>query len=360
MKMPAEARDLTPLQSIGSFKVKLGALVGSSVLVAAGLGWIGSYAGLNPWIFIPLTVTAALIVTQVLARGMTSPLREMTMAAKAMAQGDYDQRVSTPSRDEVGQLAEAFNTMAADLGRTDQMRRELVANVSHELRTPVAALRGQLENMVDGVTAIDESSLEVALGETERLTRLVSHLLDLSRLEAGVIDVAREHIALTPFLREVADAADLAARGQDRDVHFYVDVTPAELSVHADPERLHQVIANLLDNASRHSPAGGRIFMHSSPDPSGDYVYIEVRDQGPGIAHEDRDAVFERFERGGSPDSSGGTGLGLAIARWAVQLHGGTIEVIDHPGREADSPSSTIRVTLPATFSDDESPSIPL
>lgn len=356
MRVPTEALDVTPLQSIGSFKVKLGALVGISVLVAAGLGWLGSYAELSPWIFIPLTVVAALAVTQVLARGMTSPLREMTMAAKAMAQGDYAQRVSTRSRDEVGQLAEAFNTMAADLGRTDQMRRELVANVSHELRTPVAALRGQLENMVDGVTAINDSSLEVALSETERLSRLVSHLLDLSRLEAGVIEVARERIALTPFLREVVDAAQLAARGQDRDVHFDVSVTPPELTVPADPARLHQVIANLLDNASRHSPTGGRIFTRASLSPGGDDVFIEVRDEGPGIPQADREAVFERFERGGSTDSSGGTGLGLAIARWAVELHGGTIEVIDHPGRGAHAPSSTIRVTLPTHFSDDESP----
>lgn len=356
MRVPTEALDLAPLQSIGSFKVKLGSLVGISVLVAAGLGWLGSSNDLSPWIFIPATVIAALTVTQVLARGMTSPLREMTAAAKAMAQGDYAQRVSTPSRDEVGQLAEAFNRMADDLSRTDQMRRELVANVSHELRTPVAALRGQLENLVDGVTPIDTSSLEVALGETERLSRLVAHLLDLSRLEAGVVAVDRERIELTPFLREVADAAQLAALGQDRSVHFYVDVTPPELTVYADPARLHQVIANLLDNASRHSPAGGRIFTHASTDPARDFVFIEVRDQGPGIPHADRESVFERFERGGSPDSSGGTGLGLAIARWAVELHGGTISVIDHPGRTSGSPSSTIRVTLPVEEPEDQSP----
>lgn len=356
MRNPAESLDVTPLQGFGSFKVKLGVLVATSVLVAALLGWAGATVGLNPFISIPLTVVAALVVTQVLARGMTSPLREMTIAAKAMARGHYDRRVSTRSRDEVGQLAVAFNTMAADLAQTDQMRRDLVANVSHELRTPVAALRGQLENMADGVVPADAPNLEVALGETERLTRLVTHLLDLSRLEAGVTSIEPEIIDVLPFLREVVDAARMAARAQERDVHFDVDVDPKELSVTADPARLHQVIANLLDNASRHSPAHGRIDVTARESAHG--ITIDVRDQGPGIAEADRDAVFERFERGGSPDSSGGTGLGLAIARWAVELHGGTIEVIDHPGRASHAPSSTIRVQLPKTAGA-ESPSQP-
>lgn len=347
MKVPTQALDGSPLQRFGAFKVKLGVIVAVSVLVAALLGWAGSAAGLSPLLFIPLTVFAALLVTQILARGMTRPLREMTVAAKAMAMGDYGRRVTTKSRDEVGQLASAFNSMSAELARTDELRRDLVANVSHELRTPVAALRGQLENMVDGVTPATTESLEIALNETERLTRLVTHLLDLSRLEAGVVDIERERIELTPFLHEAVDTAQLAARTQERDVRFVIDVQPQELTVDADPARIHQVIANLLDNASRHSPSGGTIYVRAWGLEDREHVAIEVRDQGPGIAEADRETVFERFERGGSPDHSGGTGLGLAIARWAVELHGGTIDVIDHPGRGARDPSSTIRVVLP-------------
>lgn len=346
MRARPEAPDVTPLQGFTSFKVKLGVLVAASVLVAALVAWLGSSAGLNPWITIPLTILVALLVTQLLARGMTSPLREMTAAAQAMAQGDYGRRVTTRSRDEVGQLAHAFNTMSADLEATDLMRRELVANVSHELRTPVAALRGQLENMADGVTPLSTETVEVALSATERLTRLVNHLLDLSRLEAGVTTIEAEPIELTPFLHEIADTASMAAQVQQRNVRWHVEVEPADLQLHADPERIRQVIANLLDNASRHSPDDGAISLTAAPGPDGTVV-IEVRDQGPGIAQEDRASVFERFERGGSPDSSGGTGLGLAIARWAVTLHGGTIEVVDDPSRAASAPSSAIRVTLP-------------
>lgn len=350
---------IRPLGFLPTFKVKLGVLVAVSVTVAAALAWVGVRAGLHPLRTIPLIVLVALVITQILARGMTSPLRQMTRAARAMARGDYSQRITATSRDEVGQLARAFTVMARDLEETDRMRRDLVANVSHELRTPVAALRGQLENLVDGVTEADPASLQVALSETERLSRLVDHLLDLSRLDAGVAHLDRERIDLTPFLHEVVDAASLAARAHEREVRWAIDVTPPDLVVEADPERLHQVIANLLDNASRHSPPEGRIRVTADRSPDGSAVRIEVRDEGPGIAREDRERVFERFERGGRPDGSGGTGLGLAIARWAVALHGGTIEVRDDdtaaPGSDR---SSVIRVTIPA--SGDGPPPMPL
>ena len=128
----------------------------------------------------------ALLTSQVLAHGMTSPLREMTAAARAMARGDYTRRVRATCRDEVGELAQAFNQMADDLAAADRQRRELIANVSHELRTPITALQGVLENIVDGVAEPDPATLRTALHQTERLGRLVAELLDLSRLDAGV------------------------------------------------------------------------------------------------------------------------------------------------------------------------------
>lgn len=339
--------DVRPLDRFRSFKVKLGILVAASVTVAALLTQVSIRAGIEPLLALPLVVIVALVFTQVLARGMTSPLREMTGAAQAMARGDYSRDVRTTSRDEVGQLASAFSTMASELEQTDRMRRDLVANVSHELRTPVTGLRAQLENLVDGVTEPDPAALEVALNETERLSQLVDHLLDLSRLDAGVVELDLEQVELTPFLHEVVDAAALASGG--RDVRWIIDVEPADLVVPADAARLHQVIHNLLENAARHSPAGGRIHVSAARTAHEDGVHIDVHDEGPGIAREDRSRVFERFQRGGYADSSGGTGLGLAIARWAVGLHGGTIEVLDDPRSEhaRDGRSSLIRVELP-------------
>ncbi len=334
--------DIRPLDQVRSLKVKLGVLVAATVTLAAFVTWYGLSRHLGPRWTLPLAIAVSLVVTQLLARGMTSPLREMRAAAREMADGDYTRRVRATSRDEVGQLAEAFNTMADDLQQADAFRRELVANVSHELRTPVAALQAQLENVVDGVVEPDPATMQAALAQTERLGRLVTYLLDLSRLEAGDMPLDVTDLRLGDFLRQAADEASLVAG--PRRVRFEVDVTPPGLTVPADPERLHQVLANLLHNAVRHSPPGDVVRLVAAP--VGRSVQIDVVDNGPGIAPEDRAHVFERFVRGNSPAvtgqiSTGGTGLGLAIVRWAVELHGGRIEVAD------TTTGATMRITLP-------------
>jgi signal transduction histidine kinase len=340
--------DLRPLDRVRSLRVKLGVLVAATVTATAFVTWIGLQTHLGPSRTLPLAVFAALVITQLLAHGMTSPLREMTAAARAMAQGDYSRRVQATGRDEVGQLAAAFNAMAADLGSVDELRREMIANVSHELRTPVAALRAQLENMVDGVEPADAETLGSALAQTERLGRLVGSLLDLSRLEAGAVGLDLTSVPLQDFLTDVVEGARLAAEATGRDVHWEVTTTPPDLRVEADPERLHQVVRNLADNAARHSPPDGTVRVSARYEPGPEDVVIDVGDEGHGIAPEDRERVFERFHRGLAPahatgQRTGGTGLGLAIARWAVTLHGGTIAVADRPG-----PGATLRVRLPA------------
>ncbi len=322
--------DVRPLDRFSTIKIKLGVLVAASVTLSAFITWLGLYNALGPSRTLPLAVLVSLLAVQVLARGMTSPLRGMTAAARAMADGDYSQRVRATSRDEVGQLAEAFNTMAADLAQVDLLRREMVANVSHELRTPVTALRAQLENMVDGVSEPDQESLQAALAQTERLGRLVAYLLDLSRIEAGAVGLDIAEVHLGDFLHgAVAATEPLAAAKQLR---LVTEVNPPDLTVPADGERLHQVVANLLHNAVRHSPVGGEIRVTGRR--AGSQVVIDVADEGPGIPRSDRNQVFERFSRGNAPaqtgqESTGGTGLGLAIVRWAVQLHGGTVHVAD-------------------------------
>ena len=343
--------DVRPLDPLRSIKIKLGVLVAATVTLAAFVIWLGYGRALGPSRTLPLAIALSLVVTQILARGMTSPLREMTEAARAMAGGDYSRRVRSTSRDEVGQLAEAFNTMADDLEQLDTFRRELVANVSHELRTPVTALQAQLENMVDGVSEPDPATLAVALAQTERLSRLVSSLLDLSRVEAGAMALRIEEVEVGDLLRQAADEASLV--GAEKRLRFSVDVEPADLTVPVDPERLHQVVANLLQNAARHSPPDEEVRVVARR--VGHDVRIDVVDRGPGIAVDQRAHVFERFVRGNTPaltgqGSTGGTGLGLAIVRWAVELHGGSVVV-------ADSESGcTMRVRLPATRPDLEGP----
>ncbi|AVP69472.1 two-component sensor histidine kinase [Prescottella equi] len=324
-----------PLDPFRSFKVKTGLLVAASLLLASLTFWLTSQ-----WQFrfaLLSALVAALVVTQVLAHGMTSPLREMTAAAKAMATGDYSRRVRSTARDEIGQLATAFNQMAEDLEAEDRYRRELIGNVSHELRTPIAALQAVLENVVDGVAVADRSTMMSALAQTERLGGLVADLLDLSRLEGGAVPLRRATFEIEPFLGEVIAQAS----GPGRSLRVDVDVAPAGLRAVADTARLHQVITNLVDNAARHgsqdSPVRIRIRVRADPH-SGDLI-LDVHDDGPGIPDADRSRVFERFARGGAQD--GGTGLGLAIARWAVELHDGRIEVLDTSG------GCCIRVALP-------------
>jgi signal transduction histidine kinase len=322
-----------PLDRLRTIKIKLGVLVAASSCATALALKEALENGIRGRYALPVAVVAALVVTQVLAHGMTSPLREMTAAARKMAGGRYDTRVRASSRDEVGELARAFNRMAGDLAEVDRQRREFVANVSHELRTPISALHAQLENIADGVTPASPATLRPALEQTERLGRLVGQLLDLSRVDAAGDALDPAEFAVEPFLAGVV-AESRAARPA---VRFTVDAPPG-LVVLADRDRLHQVMANLVGNAAAHGPADGTVTVTARRGSDG--LALEVADEGPGIAPADRARVFERFHRGGD-GSDGGTGLGLAIARWAVELHGGRIEVAD------EGPGCRIRVLIP-------------
>ena len=316
-----------PLDPVRSIKAKLSLALG----FAGGVGLLVFLWSIDFYrvdlLWTAIAAALGLVTLQVMAHGATVPLREMTVAAREMARGDYTRRVRTRSQDEVGELAAAFNQMAADLAAADRQRRELIANVSHELRTPITALRGILENIVDGVAAAEPATMTTALAQTERLSRLVTDLLDLSRLDAGVVPLRQDLIDVPAFLGEVVREAAVNADGTGHDVRFAVSV-PAMMLL-GDRERLHQVFANLLDNAARHSPPGGTVTVRA--ERRDEHLLLAVLDQGDGIAAADRERVFERFTRG-ERATGGGTGLGLAIARWVVQLHRGSIAVVDPDG----------------------------
>lgn len=318
-----------PLDRVGSIKLKLGIVIVAAVIVTLLVNEVGIALNVKPFTRGAAAVAIGLVMVQLLARGMTRPLREMAAAATAMAAGEHGRQVSASSQDEVGDLARAFNAMAAELAEVDRMRRDLVANVSHELRTPISALRAQLENLVDGVAQADPQIVATMLRQVERLGRLVEQLLDLSRLESGAVPLQRRPFELRPLLDDIVRES-LAMAGATS-----VTVTVAErgLVAHADPERLHQVVANLVHNAIRHSPVGGVVEVQARPVGTG--VEVTVTDQGPGIPSEEAQHVFERFYRADSARASadGGAGLGLSIARWIVELHGGEIHPEPHHPR---------------------------
>jgi signal transduction histidine kinase len=325
---------MRPLDRVGSIKLKLGLVIVATVALTVVSLYVGRRAGLSVELRIVVAAAIGLLMVQGLARGMTSPLREMAAAASAMARGEHGIRVTATSRDEVGALARAFNAMTADLADAERQRRDLVANVSHELRTPIGALQALLENLADGVEPPDPATLRVALAQTERLGRLVAQLLDLSRLEAGAVPLRPRSFSVRPLLEQVTRECALS---DDRPVRLKVTVQPGDLRLLGDPERVHQVVANLLDNAVRHSPPGGCVWLsaHRGDTPHemrnsygvSPLVVIEVADEGPGIPEHDAQRVFERFQRLDSSRAAntGGTGLGLSIARWIVDAHGGTI-----------------------------------
>jgi signal transduction histidine kinase len=280
------------------------------------------------WQFLLAGVVAAFIalfLARILARGMTQPLRDMAQAARRMSRGDYGQKVRSRSRDEVGQLAEAFNRMAGEMEGLERMRRELVANVSHELKTPISALRAHLENLLDGVEESNPTLLEVMLRQSERLTRLIDQLLDLSRLESGDVPLELEPVRLGSLVDRVITEVEVARPEKARELNVENRV-PSDLPpVEADRERIHQVLFNLLDNAFRFTPKGGTVTIRAARENGSCEVSIE--DSGPGIPAEHLPLVFERFYRVDPSRSrdDGGTGLGLAIARSVVEAHGGRI-----------------------------------
>ena len=271
----------------------------------------------------------ALFMARLLALGMTRPLREMAHAAGKMAQGEYNQRIQTASRDEVGQLATAFNRMSGELESVEKLRRDLVANVSHELKTPISALRAHLENLLDGVEQPNRRTLEIMLQQSERLSRLVEQLLDLSRLESGEIPLDIREVDVRELIEDAVSEVGLA-----RPHHLTVQAeVPADLPpVLADRERLHQVLFNLLDNAIRFTPPGGSVTVIANR--TGGRCEVRVSDTGPGVAAEHLPLLFERFYRADAARArgDGGTGIGLAIARSVVEAHGGTIRAVSEMG----------------------------
>ncbi|MFJ8820622.1 ATP-binding protein [Streptomyces sp. NPDC102467] len=338
-----------------SIKAKLGTLVVVSVFITTGLLMVAMYTATELRFITVFSIIATLLITQFVAHSLTAPLDEMNTVARSISNGDYTRRVrGADRRDELGDLAVTINRMADELAAQDQQRKELVANVSHELRTPIAGLRAVLENVVDGVMSADPETMRTALKQTERLGRLVETLLDLSRLDNGVVPLKSRRFEVWPYLSGVLKEANMAvsqragiASGSGThtrtDVHLHLDVSPPELTAHADPERIHQVVANLIDNAVKHSPPHGRVTVRARRGLTPESLELEVLDEGPGIPQSEWHRVFERFNRGnnGKGKGDGGTGLGLAIARWAVDLHGGRIGVAE------SERGCRIKVTLP-------------
>jgi two-component system, OmpR family, sensor histidine kinase BaeS len=282
----------------------------------------------------------ALLLGTVLARTLVRPLRELTSATQAMAEGDLNQRVPVRSQDELGQLAAAFNEMNQKLSQARQQRRQLTADIAHDLRTPLSLILGHAEAMRDGVLPADPETLAIVHDEARRLARLVEDLRLLSLSEAGELPLNLSATDPQQMLLRATAVYQQAAEQQQ--ISLTIEAAPDLPPVRADGDRLTQVWDNLLANSLRHTPPGGQIRLRAL---AGDgEVIVQVADTGPGIEPAALPHIFERFYRadGARRREDGGSGLGLAIARSIVVAHNGRIWAESELGQ-----GTTVYVALP-------------
>ena len=286
-----------------------------------------------------LAVGVAMILTFFVSHRILRPLETLARVSRQAAGGDFTVRAQVQSRDEVGELTRTFNTMLVELSRTEELRRNLVGDVAHELRTPLTNIRGYVEGISDGVMQPDAETLASIRGEIHLLTRLIEDLQDLALVESGQMQLKLRSCDLGDLIRDATLAVQLQA--QEKSISLEVDQA-CRLPIHADSQRVSQVLRNLLVNAITHTPTGGRIQIWARQVEG--RVEVSVKDNGPGIAVEDQPYVFERFFRVDKSRSraTGGVGLGLTITRRLVEAHQGQIEVISQAGEGAE-----FRFTLP-------------
>jgi signal transduction histidine kinase len=308
-----------------------------------------------------VALSLAGLVGLLLSRAIARPVRQLTVAASAVAEGQLDRQVPVRSRDELGRLGAAFNDMTARLRAARQTEVDFVANVSHELRTPLTSLKGLIETLRDGAVddvRVRDRFLETIEGETDRLIGLVNDLLLLSRVDSDALTVRRQPVDLAELAASVVD--QFAFQVETQDLTLRVDAPPGLPAAWADPDRTTQVLLNLLDNAVKYSPSGGAIVVEidsprsdiggpdpetGSPNPDSGHLRIAVRDQGPGIPADVLPRLGERFFRVDKARTrpQGGVGLGLAIARALVDAQGGRLWLESVEGH-----GTTATFTLPA------------
>ncbi len=292
-------------------------------------------------------------------RRMAMPLGDIIDAAGQVEAGDFSARVRPRGPRELRQLGRAFNDMSERLELTEKQRRELVADLSHELRTPVSVIQGNLEGMLDGVYAADEEHLAPVLEEVRMLSHLIDDLGTLSEAESGMLQLHREPTDFGILASEIM--ASFRPQAGAENIELIVEVPDDLPLIEMDPIRIREVLVNLITNALRHTPKGGKVTIWGQIDDG--YAQITVEDTGSGIAPEDLDHIFDRFYKAAPPPTissdraaigtgassparsapkTGGSGLGLTIAKNLVTAHGGEITAESTLGQ-----GTVVRFTLP-------------
>lgn len=304
-----------------------GSMVGTLIMVNTHHGeweneFISSVNKATLWAA-AVALIIALILGIIISRHLTGPLSMLSVAARRLAGRDLSYRVPVVTGDEIGELAKSFNHMAENLERNEKLRRNLIADTAHELRTPLAILRGNLESLQEGVI---KASPEVVISlhdEVVRISRLVNELQDISLADAGELRLNRREVSIEELVEKVA--LPFSGEAKYKNVSFSVNMPVGLPPVYADPDRIVQVLLNVMGNALRYTEPGGTVILSAGLE--GHNIVFSVKDNGVGIAPEDLNSIFERFYRSDQSRSrsGGGAGLGLAIAKGLVEAHGGKI-----------------------------------
>jgi two-component system, OmpR family, sensor kinase len=314
------------------------------VMTISSAGTVNILADLaRPILFAGLiALIVSIIIALLLARSFYTPVRRVTQAASEMAKGKYEQEVPVEGPAEVRELATSFNDMSKQVKNSQQTLRDFVADVSHELRTPLTSINGFAQAIRDGTAETPETSVKAAgiiQEESKRMIRLVNNLLELSRLEAGQVEIKKEPVDLKEVIQQCQEVFSL--RAEEKKLFLVTDMEPLA-RVMGDIDRLEQVFGNLLDNAIKHTPEAGSVTIRGR-QASAEAVEISVIDSGNGLTAEQLPHIFERFYHGNGAGNRSGTGLGLAISRQIVLSHGGEIRVSSQAGNGAE-----FTVKLPA------------
>lgn len=306
--------------------------IGALIINPLPLEWRGRMAG---GILIPVAgISFALgllvvVIAFLLIRRFVNPLAEVIYAARAVADGKLDTRIQTEGPQDLRSLSESFNEMAASLERSDRERRDMLADVAHELRTPLSVIRGRLEGIVDGIYPENGSQVSLALEHTYVLERLIDDLRLLTLAEARQLPFDRRQVNPGDVIERVV--ALFSAEAQEKNIALSFAGKSENLSANVDPQRFEQVMSNLVGNALRYVPDGGRVWVTAEQE--AEWVRITVSDNGSGVPESDLPFIFDRFWRKEKSRSraSGGTGLGLAISKQLVEAQGGRIEARNLP-----------------------------
>jgi signal transduction histidine kinase len=278
-----------------------------------------------------ISTVIAIGISWWISRQIVSPVKKLQLASRRIAEGRYQERLDAKAPGEIGELATSFNAMASALETTELQRAELIGNVAHEVRTPLSGLRGYLEGFQDKVFTPDETSLSACLKQVARLEHLIDDLSLLSRVEAGVERIEPRPLFAHQLLEQVKDsfAHTFANKGVDLQL---IQSSRQDVQVFADPHRTLQILSNLVFNALRYTPLGGRVALWLNVED--DQVVFHVQDTGQGIAEADLPHIFTRFYRADkSRGSEGGSGIGLTIAHYFVEAQGGSIGVESKPNQ---------------------------